>query len=146
MNHFLEVFQFAVVAVEELNTQVLLDDLHTALNGRVILYFFEEFEVEGNNLALNYFFVTLLGRKEHKRGWCEFIHQKINNRKIRQVEIFSLPLSNSSKYLGKESHHLLHLNYLHSGKKKKKRKFGLQLVHKFPWKCTLSFIALWYSQ
>lgn len=54
---------------------------------------------------LNNLFVTLLGRKSTKRGWCEFIHQKKSNRKISQMEMFSLPLSNSSKFLRKEAHH-----------------------------------------
>lgn len=38
------------------------------------------------------------------------------------MEIFSLPLSNFSKYLRKESHYLLHVDYLHSEKEKKEKK------------------------
>lgn len=66
LNQLLEVFQLAGAAVKELNEQVLLDGVHALLNDLVIFQVFKEFEVEGDDLALNYFFVTILGRKEHK--------------------------------------------------------------------------------
>lgn len=66
LNQLLEVFQLAGAAVEELNEQVFLDGVHALLNDLVIFQVFKEFEVEGDDLALNYFFVTILGRKEHK--------------------------------------------------------------------------------
>lgn len=66
LNQLLEVFQFAVAAVEDFNTQLFLDNIHAILNGLVIFNVFKEFEVEGDNLALDYFYVTLLGKKEHK--------------------------------------------------------------------------------
>lgn len=66
LTQLLEVFQFAVAAVEEFNTQLFLDNLHATLNELIIFKVFKEFEVEGDNLALNYFYVSLLGKKEHK--------------------------------------------------------------------------------
>lgn len=66
LNQLVEVFQFVVAAVEEINTQFFLDHLHAALNVLVTFEVFKEFEVEGDNLALNYFYVILLERKGHK--------------------------------------------------------------------------------
>lgn len=114
LNQLKEVTPLTGTAVEELEKHVLLDGVHAPLNDLVIFKVFEQFQVEGDDLALNDRFVTLLGRKEHKESFYEFMHQKISNRKISQMEIFSLPLSSSSKYLRKEGHHLLHLDYLHS--------------------------------
>lgn len=66
LNQLPEVFHFAVAAVEKFNTQLFLDNIQAILNGLVIFNVFKDFEVEGDDLALNYFYVTLLGKKEHK--------------------------------------------------------------------------------
>ena len=66
LNQLFEVLQFLRAAIQELVKHVLLDDIHALLNDLVIFKVFKEFEVEGDNLALNNFFVTFLGRKEHK--------------------------------------------------------------------------------
>lgn len=61
-----------------------------------------------------------LEEKSTKKGCYEFMSQKISNRESSKMEILSLPLSSSSKYLRKEAHHLLHLDYLHSKKEERK--------------------------
>lgn len=62
-----KVIPFLFVAIEKLDINVFLDGLHTLLDPLVIFEVFKKFEVKGDNLALHYFSVTLLGRKEHKQ-------------------------------------------------------------------------------
>lgn len=61
-----KVIEFLHAAVEEVSKQVCLDGVYAPLDGLVVLQGFKEFEVEGDDLALNDFCVTSLGKQENK--------------------------------------------------------------------------------
>lgn len=65
-NQLKEVIPLTVAAIEEPDKHVFLDGIHAPLNDLIIFKVFKQFQVEGDYLALNDCFVTLLGRKEHK--------------------------------------------------------------------------------
>lgn len=68
LSDLLEVIHFCLAVVEEVRDQICLDGVHAVLDGLVVLQGFKEFEVEGDNLALDEFCVTILGRQEHKES------------------------------------------------------------------------------
>lgn len=60
LSDLLEVIHFRLTVVEEVSNQICLDGVYAVLDGLVVLQGFKEFEVEGDNLALDEFCVTIL--------------------------------------------------------------------------------------
>lgn len=66
LSDLLKVIHFRLTVVEEVSDQICLDGVYAVLDGLVVLQGFKEFEVEGDNLALDEFCVTILGKQKNK--------------------------------------------------------------------------------